>query len=152
MMLSAIRFPAPALLVSLALWTPVPAPVSAAETIAGPVKAQVIRVLDGDSFVAEARVWPGHAVTVNVRIRGIDAPEIRTRCQEEKEAGHQSRRALEELIGDATVTIRNIGGDKYFGRVLADVTAPRGEAVAEVLLTRGHARPYDGGSRVSFCK
>lgn len=127
------------------------APISAAETVAGPVEARVVRVVDGDSFVAEALIWPGHVVTVSVRIRGIDAPEIRTRCQEEKEAALKSRRVLEELIGGATVSIRNIGGDKFFGRVLADVTAPTGEPVAEMLLTGALARPYDGGTRVSYC-
>ncbi|MDZ5699301.1 thermonuclease family protein [Chelativorans sp. M5D2P16] len=129
---------------------PVP-PASAGETLRGPVEARVLRVIDGDTFVAEARIWPGQTVTVNVRLRGIDAPEIRTRCAVEKAAGLRSRDALERLIGGATVEIRNITGGKYYGRVLADVTTSQGESVGARLLERSLARAYEGGRRRSAC-
>lgn len=122
-----------------------------AETLAGPVEARVLRVIDGDTFVAEARIWPGQTVTVSVRLRGIDAPEIRSRCAAEKAAGERSREALQRLIGTATVKIRNITGGKYYGRVLADVATPGGEPVAAKLLKRALVRPYGGGRRKSAC-
>jgi hypothetical protein len=71
-----------------------------AETFAGPVEARVISVLDGDTFLAEARVWPGHTVRVNIRIRGIDAPEKRARCTAERAAAQAAREALHALIGE----------------------------------------------------
>lgn len=127
------------------------APTFAAEAIAGPVEAEVKRVIDGDTFVAEARIWPGHTVMVSVRIRGVDAPEVRTRCAAEKQAGKKSRNELEALIGERIVTIRNITGDKFFGRVLADVSAPDGKSVSGYLLANALAHPYAGGKRVSYC-
>jgi endonuclease YncB( thermonuclease family) len=42
--------------------------------------ADVIRILNGDTFEARARVWPGLDITTKVRLRGIDAPEMRARC------------------------------------------------------------------------
>lgn len=126
-------------------------PGSAEEVLPGPVEARVVRVIDGDSFIATAHIWPGQTVTVNVRIRGIDAPEIRTRCAVEKAAARKSRDALEEMIGDSTVEIRNISGDKYFGRVLADVVTAQNRHVASDLLARTLARAYSGGTRISYC-
>ncbi|WP_163265339.1 thermonuclease family protein [Chelativorans alearense] len=123
----------------------------AGDLFPGPVEARVVRVIDGDTFVAEAHVWPGQTVTVSVRLRGVDAPEIRSRCEREKIAGKTSRSALERLIGGATVQIRNIGGDKYYGRVLADVTTQEGEGVADHLLGRALVRTYSGGKRKSAC-
>lgn len=119
--------------------------------MAGPVEAHVVRVLDGDTFEADARVWPGHSVRVKIRIRGIDAPETRSRCEAEKAAGLHARHVLERLIGDEPVSISNIGGDKYYGRVLADVSTASGTAIAPALLDLAVVRPYAGGKRESRC-
>jgi endonuclease YncB( thermonuclease family) len=54
-------------------------PVTAAKKLRGPVEAIVVKVIDGDTFVADAAVWPGQTVRVNIRIRGIDAPEMKRR-------------------------------------------------------------------------
>lgn len=125
---------------------------AAAETMPGPVEARVLRVVDGDTFVAEALVWPGHAVRVSVRIRGIDAPEMRSRCAAEKRAARRARAALERLIGGAPVSVSNIGGGKYYGRVLADVTNAGGEELGPALMAAALVRAYQGGRRVPFCE
>ena len=124
---------------------------SASQTIPGPVEARVLRVIDGDSFVAEARVWPGHTVTVSVRIRGIDAPEMKGRCEAERRAAMRSRAALEAIIGPGPIAMTNIGGGKYYGRVLADVTAPDGRAAAQAMIAHNEARAYAGGKRLAWC-
>lgn len=124
---------------------------AAADPFPGPVAAQVLRVLDGDTFVAEALVWPGHSVRVSVRIRGIDAPEMRSRCAAEKEAALEARAALARLLGDGPVTVSNIGGAKYYGRVLADVADADGLSIGPALIDLGLARAYDGGRRRPFC-
>lgn len=123
---------------------------AARELIAGPVDARVVEVIDGDTFSAEAHVWPGHVVRVSVRIRGIDAPERRSRCAEEREAAQRARAELEGLVGGRIVTISNIDGDKYFGRVLADVETTQGPAAA-LMLDAGLVRPYQGGRRAAYC-
>lgn len=119
--------------------------------IPGPVEARVVRVIDGDTFVAEALVWPGHAVRVSVRIRGIDAPEMRSRCAKERRAAEDARAALAGLLRAGPVAIRNIRGDKYFGRVLADVAGGDGRDVGSAMLRFGMARVYDGRKRQNIC-
>jgi micrococcal nuclease len=122
-----------------------------AEVFRGPVQAEVIAVLDGDTFLANAHVWPGQFVRVNVRVRGMDAPEIHSRCPAEKRAALRARAALEELVGGGPVSISNIGGAKYYGRVLADVETADGMPVTEIMLARHLARPYSGGRRRPWC-
>jgi len=124
---------------------------SAAKLFRGPVEATVLEVLDGDTFLAEAIVWPGHAVRVNVRIRGIDAPEMKARCRAERAAAERARDALALLFGAGPVAISNIAGAKYYGRVLADVTTADGQGVASVLLGEELVRPYGGGRREGWC-
>ena len=128
-----------------------PLPASAAKLFRGPVEAIVVEVLDGDTFLAEAVVWPGHTVRVNVRIRGIDAPEIKARCDAERVAAEKAREALALLFGEDPIAISNIAGAKYYGRVLADVTTADGKGVASVLLGEKLVRPYWGGRRETWC-
>jgi micrococcal nuclease len=127
------------------------APADAAKLFRGPVEAVVLDVLDGDTFLAEALVWPGHSVTINVRIRGIDAPEMKARCDAERKAAEKARAALAGLFGDQPVAISNIAGAKYYGRVLADVATSGGQSVAPVLLGEKLVRPYGGGRREPWC-
>lgn len=126
-------------------------PASAAKLFRGPVEAVVVEVLDGDTFLAEALVWPGHTVRVNVRIRGIDAPEMKARCDAERTAALRARDALASMFGEGSIAISNISGAKYYGRVLADVTTADGQAVAQLLLGERLVRPYGGGRRQPWC-
>lgn len=127
-----------------------PQPAGAAQ-FKGPVEARVVQVLDGDTFLADAHVWPGQSVRVNIRIRGIDAPEMKSRCLAERSAALEARAVLADLLGGGRISISNIGGAKYYGRVLADVDTEGGEAVSEILLTLRLVRPYWGGRRESWC-
>lgn len=138
-------------LASLAAFAAICLPAAAADVVPGPVEARVLRVIDGDTFLAEALVWPGDSVRVAVRIRGIDAPGMRSRCPAEKKAARRSRAVLSRLIGRGPVSISAIGGGKYHGRVLADVADARGQALAGKMLGLGMARPYNGGRREAFC-
>lgn len=128
-----------------------PGAAEAGQDFRGPVAATVLNIIDGDTFLADAQVWPGQFVRVNVRIRGIDAPEMKSRCAGEHDAALRARDALAELIGDDAVSISNIGGAKYYGRVLADVETQQGVPVAEEMLGRSLVRPYDGGRRAGWC-
>ena len=126
-------------------------PAGAAKLFSGPVEAVVVDVLDGDTFLAEALVWPGHTVSINVRIRGIDAPEMKASCDLEKHAALRARDALISLFGNRPVAISNVSGAKYYGRVLADVATAEGDMVAPILLNEKLVRPYDGGRRQPWC-
>lgn len=116
-------------------------------SVAGPVAARIVRVIDGDTLVVDAHPWPGHAVRVSVRLRGIDTPERRSRCPAERLAGDRARSELERLVsGFPTVELVNVSGGKYYGRVLADLRAGTRD-VAEAMLESGLARSYEGGRR-----
>jgi micrococcal nuclease len=127
------------------------APAAAAKMFRGPVEATVVEIIDGDTFLADAQVWPGHSVRVNIRIRGIDAPEMKARCEAERTAALRARDALALLVADKPVSISNIGGAKYYGRVLADVATPDGLAIGPILLGENLVRPYAGGKRAGWC-
>lgn len=117
-------------------------------SIAGPVSASIVRIIDGDTLVVDAHPWPGHAVRVSVRLRGIDTPERRSRCSDERQAADQARSELERLLaGFSTVELINVSGGKYYGRVLADLKAGT-QDVAAAMLESGLARPYRGGKRL----
>ena len=121
------------------------------ERLAGPVVADVQRVIDGDTLVVTAPVWLGIVVTASVRLRGIDTPELRGHCPREKELAQQAQAYLADKA-TAQVRLTNIEGDKYYGRVEADVaTVPGGLSLAQAMLASGLARPYDGGKRGDWC-
>lgn len=130
-----------------------PALTSERMNVAGPVKATVLRIVDGDTLLVRAMPWPQHSVDVYVRMRGIDAPELKARCEQERFAARQARRALGDKVPEESeVNLVDISGDKYFGRVLADVRLADGSDPATDLLADGYVRPYQGGKRrQSFC-
>ena len=122
-----------------------------AETLAGPYAAAVEEVVDGDTLRVRVTVWLGQDLVVGVRVRGIDAPERRGACESERRRAAEATAALALLIAGEPVTLTHIEGDKYFGRVVADVRAGD-RNVAEELVRTGHARPYDGGARGGWCE
>jgi endonuclease YncB( thermonuclease family) len=111
----------------------------------------VIRTIDGDTFEARVQLWPGLKITTRVRLRGIDAPELKASCPRELQMAEAASDALRGLLDEGEVTIYNIGPDKYNGRVDADVATRRTENVSAALLAAGHARPYNGGHRSGWC-
>ena len=113
--------------------------------------AEVLRVLDGDTFEARVRIWPGHDVTTRVRLRNIDAPEMKARCDDEREKAIAARDFLARLLEEGAVAISNVGQDKYGGRVDADASTRRTPDVGLAILDAGLARRYGGGRRESWC-
>lgn len=120
----------------------------ARDQIPGPVEAEILRVVDGDTLLVEARPWPQQRMEVYVRIRGIDAPEMKSKCQRIREAGREARQTLEELAKpSATIQLIHISGDKYFGRIVADVMLSDGSSAADSMRLAGVVRDYDGGRK-----
>ena len=113
--------------------------------------AQVLRVIDGDTFQARVRVWPGLDVDTKVRLRGIDAAELHARCADEQAKAEAARAALETILAEGGVAISRVGLDKYGGRVVANTTTRSIPNVSAELLARGQARAYAGGHRDGWC-
>ncbi|MBU6442411.1 MAG: thermonuclease family protein [Alphaproteobacteria bacterium] len=122
----------------------------AAAAFDGPVRAEVLKVIDGDTFEATAHIWLGEAIDVHVRIEGIDAPELHARCDDERTQAEAARDYLARRIGGGEVELSNVRYDKYGGRVDATVEDARGD-VGRAMIAAGHARPYHGERRQPWC-
>lgn len=105
-------------IVRLVALTPVALPAVAGEgRLAGPVMAEVKRVL--------------------VRRRGIDAPDNRARCEEERRLAARAKAYLAAAVSGGAVTLSAVEGGRHHGRVLADVTTAEGRDVSGALLRIG---------------
>ena len=113
--------------------------------------AEVLRVIDGDTFAARVHVWPGLDVNTKIRLRNIDAPELHARCPDELAKAQAARTALETMLATGAVTVSRIGIDKYGGRVDALAATRDTPDISAALLSGGFARSYDGGRRGSWC-
>jgi len=107
-------------------------------------------VIDGDTFEASAAIWLDQDIAIRVRIAGIDAPELRARCDAERRGAEAARDYLARRLEGGDVTLSAVRYDKYGGRVDA-VVADSGGDIARALIHARLARPYDGGHRAGWC-
>jgi endonuclease YncB( thermonuclease family) len=109
---------------------------------------------DGDTcrFDLRGDLPPVFGDNLPVRIRGIDTPEIRGKCRAEKVKAKEARDIVREFLGKAKcIDLINPGRGKYF-RIVADVVAD-GKSVKNILLNRGLAVEYSGGTKMKrWCK
>lgn len=90
---------------------------------------------------------------MNVRVYGIDTPELRTKNKCEKEVGYKAKELVTKLLKKAKrIDLENIKRGKYF-RVVADVKVD-GVSLNEILLESGLAYPYYGKTKkkIDWCK
>ena len=128
-----------------------PMAIAQPQEFAGPYSGEVIRVIDGDTFEARVDIWPGHSVIVSVRVNGVDAPELfRPACDEERLQARLALAQMEELLPQGqSVTLRNVGPDSFFGRVVADVDRRADErdfSLTVLMGRRGMVVPYERNS------
>lgn len=135
------------------LWAGQAAP---AESLSGPLPARVVEVIDGDTLGVRVRIWLDQDVATRVRLDGIDAPELRGHCEQERvlarrAAAFVAGKVMSGADGGAVVRLHEVRYGKYARRVVARVVTEDGEDLAQALLDAGLARPYDGGRRASWC-
>jgi micrococcal nuclease len=121
------------------------------ERLPGPIAATVIEVVDGDTVVVRARIWLDQSLEIRVRLLGIDTPERRGRCPEERAGAAAAERLVRDLTLGRKVQLRDIRHDKYGGRVLARVELTDGTDLGEILIGHRLARTYAGDARFSWC-
>jgi len=107
--------------------------------------SEIIKVIDGDSV--RVRVDLGFKITkvVDVRIEGVDAPEVRGSS---KKAGKAVRGWVADWLEDRMSEGLKLDSkelDKY-GRSLGDLVA-YGKKLSTTLLVSKLAKPYDGGPK-----
>jgi endonuclease YncB( thermonuclease family) len=87
---------------------------------------------------------------ITVRLAGIDTPEIKGMCDEEKALARKAQELTQKLMVQASkIELAEPKRDKYF-RILARVMAD-GQEVAQELVKAGLAVPYDGGTKKRWC-
>lgn len=113
---------------------------------------EVVSVYDADTFRVNVRQWPEIiGDNMPIRVKGVDAPEIRGKCDEEKRQAQAAKAFTAATLVNATsIELRNIDRGKYF-RVLADVYVD-GKSLTNMLIDEGLARPYEGGTREGWCE
>ena len=127
----------------------IPGVATAADLIPGPINARVVSVYDGDTLKVDAEPWPGLTARTSVRVAGVDTPEIRGKCQAEKDMAIRARDFVRTTVG-AQVQLTSIRPGKYAGRVVAVVWVD-GRKLSELLIAEGLGRPYHGGRREGWC-
>ena len=112
---------------------------------------RVVSVYDADTFRVDVDSWPPVVGSkMPIRVNGIDAPEIRGKCEHEKQRAREARDYVSGLLASANVIeLRNIQRGKYF-RLIADVYIDD-VSLAERIIDAGYARRYDGGKRLGWC-
>ena len=114
--------------------------------------SEVTSIYDADTFRVNIKGYPAIVgERVPVRVLGVDAPELRGKCESEKIQAREAKQFTVQALRSAkTIELRNMQRGKYF-RILADVYID-GKNLADSLIKAGHARVYDGGKRLGWCE
>jgi micrococcal nuclease len=119
----------------------------------GVFPANVVRVLDGDTFEAVIPLWQIPRITLQTRIRvfGIDTPELLAKQTCERELATKSKSyAMTLLPAGALVTLSIESADKFSNRYDARVNIG-GQDYGAAIVAAGFARIYTGGIRLPWC-
>ena len=109
----------------------------------------VIKTYDGDTITIASKLpYPESPLyRFQVRLRGIDCPEIKGATEDEKKMALCAKKEMEELVLQKTVILKNVGTEKY-GRLLADVYI-NNICINEHMLKQRLAVKYDGKTKIS---
>jgi len=114
---------------------------------------EVTSVYDGDTFRATINACPQLiGECIGIRIKGIDTPEMKGKCQAEKDLARMAKQyTVAMLRGAKMVELRNMKRREYF-RIVADVYGDR-KYIGQSLVLNGLAARYDGGEKTKdWCK
>lgn len=113
------------------------------DPLPGPIPAEVVEVIDGDTIAVRAHIWPGHSVETRVRLSGVDAPETRRPdCEAERALGHRATEAVRDLLpAGSAVSLYQVELGSFAGRVVARLETVSGD-LGDWLSAQGLAQPY----------
>ncbi|RCK45453.1 MULTISPECIES: thermonuclease family protein [Thalassospira] len=102
---------------------------------------------DGDTIYVAIPGLPGEIANMSVRVRGVDTPEIRGKCESEKQLAQKARDYARDRLKTAkSVEFCEPEWGRYGGRVVASVRID-GSPLDLELIHNGLARPYDGKTK-----
>ena len=115
--------------------------------LAEDITARVVRVHDGDTFIARlegCECLPKLFQVQSVRLTGCDTPEIHDKRPDVAAKAQEAKAFTAERVHvGEVVTLKGVKRDKYGGRVLAKVEVDGRDLCAE-LIAAGLAREYHG--------
>lgn len=122
-------------------------------------RGRVLKTVDGDSAVLMLDLGFKIHLEVEIRLKGINAPEMSSKVSGEHEAAVKSKDFLDALLAQSPLTVktektsRRDESDKQekYGRYLATITNGAGVDVNAEMVKAGHAVEYAGnGPRPSW--
>ncbi len=108
-----------------------------------------IKNYDGDTITFNiSNVHPLLGKKINVRVLGIDTPELKTLNVCEKDKARSAKKLVNTLLKKANrIDLENIKRDKYF-RILADIKFD-GKSLKEILIKNNLAYGYFGKAKIT---
>ncbi len=136
------------LIIILCLFTIIITPLRAQEAV---VINEVINVYDGDTFRVNIDEFPPIiGENIAIRILGIDTPEIKGNCQQERQLAIKARDFTRKYLNSGSViSLTDLKRDKYF-RILANVYID-GKNLGDALLMQNLAVVYLGKKKFNWC-
>jgi micrococcal nuclease len=116
-------------------------------------KAEVKRVVDGDTFDILIDLGFDTYRHGRVRLYGIDTPETRTKNLEEKKMGLAAKEFTDQWIKKANSKVRIetiLNKNEKYGRILARVWNEAGECLNTEIVNAGLAKEYFGVGDKTF--
>jgi len=109
--------------------------------------SEVTSIYDGDTFRANfSGVHSLIGERIGIRVAGVDTPEMRGKCQKEKDLARKAKQVTVETLRSAKVIeLRNTKRGKYF-RIVADVYVDD-KSLTDILISSGLGVAYDGGTK-----
>ena len=114
---------------------------------------EVTSIYDADTFRCNIKSYPPIVgERVPIRVNGVDAPEMRGKCQAEKILARTAKQVTVSMLRNAQVIeLRNMRRGKYF-RIVADVYVD-GKSLADELIRKHLAVEYHGGHKIKdWCR
>ena len=122
----------------------------AKEMLSGPFDFDLVEVIDGDTFRARVKIWLGQTVTVKVRLKGVDTPEMRGKCAAERKLAQEAKAFAKKWLKENQTRLVGVHYGTYAGRVLATAQMKNGDSLSAALLAENLAKPYRG-RRAQWC-
>ena len=109
----------------------------------------VIKVYDGDTITIASKMPYENSplFRFQVRLNGIDTPEIKSKNENENRLAKNARDSLSQLIMHKIITLQNVKNEKY-GRILADVYLDDLH-INQWMIDQQFAVAYDGKTKQS---
>ena len=118
----------------------------------GDIKAIYIKNYDGDTITFNIPGYPAIVgKKINIRLNGVDTPEKRGKCKQEKRLARTAQQLVENQLKKAKIiTLKNMSRGKYF-RIVADIEFD-GKDLGQVLLKNQLAVPFGKKKNKNWCE